>query len=133
MAVIELLSEEEVARRRRMLAGWRHGQSGGWRRAPDGTNKVVYQTRTYACWRMMISQCENPRASGWAQHGGRGVKVCPWWRADFRNFLVDMGPRPDGMSIMRINPLGDYEPGNCQWVPSPHVRPEGVHRKRRTA
>ena len=118
------------ARAKLRAANYAHGQSGGGGRRDYAGSLVgvVWPTRTYSTWQMIISQCDNPRTSGWALHGGRGVKVCPRWRQDFRNFLSDMGPRPDGMGIRRIRPLGDYEPGNCVWAPSRHARPEGVHR-----
>ena len=81
---------------------------------------------TYRTWLMMIQQCENPRVGNYARHGGLGVRVCPRWRRDYALFLRDMGPRPDGCSIRRVDPLGDYAPSNAYWAPSRLVRPEGA-------
>jgi hypothetical protein len=85
---------------------------------------------------MILLRCYNPRGSGYAVHGGRGIVVCERWRGEngFANFLADMGERPPGMTIGRVDRDGDYEPGNCRWVASRRVRaerhPERVRRKK---
>lgn len=64
----------------------------------------------------MVSRCENPKNAVFNHYGARGICVCPRWK-DFNKFLADMGVQPKGWSIERVNNDGDYEPGNCKWIP----------------
>lgn len=67
----------------------------------------------------MIRRCTLPTSCGYQEYGGRGITVCPEWRASFDTFLRDMGPRPSPQhSLDRRDANGDYEPGNCRWATS---------------
>ncbi len=77
-----------------------------WRKTPERK-----------AWGHMVRHCTVPTDKRYAEYGGRGVRVCKRWQGSggFERFLADVGPRPAGLWLMRVDPYGHFEPGNCRW------------------
>lgn len=74
-----------------------------------------YDSRTHRSWSHMLSRVRNPKHHQFKDYGGRGITVCDRW-LKFENFLEDMGQRPEGKTLDRMEVDGNYEPNNCRWA-----------------
>lgn len=81
----------------------------------QSTHGLANKTKTYKSWKEMRNRCNNPRAQNYKWYGGRGIKICAEWD-DYVVFLSDMGERPHGKTLDRIDSDGDYKKSNCRWA-----------------
>jgi hypothetical protein len=90
-------------------------KSCGCRPNPGNYQHGKSGSRTHATWLSMQQRCNNPKAASYGLYGGRGISICERWKS-FTAFLEDMGERPPGTSIERINNEFGYFKGNCRWA-----------------
>ena len=69
----------------------------------------------YGTWRTMLQRCTNPKNPAYANYGGRGITVCDEWK-DFKKFYADMGDRPPGRTLDRVDNSQGYSKDNCRWA-----------------
>jgi hypothetical protein len=113
-------SHSAETRAKMSLAHTRHGHHSRDHRSP-----------TYVSWAAMVQRCTDPNHARYPRYGGRGIGINPSWRS-FENFLADMGERPQGKTLDRINNDGDYGADNCRWAtPSEQAQNRRPRQQRR--
>lgn len=82
--------------------------------AKHGARRTGCVSPEYSSWMAMRTRCNNPNSKDYPRYGGRGISICDRW-GDFSLFLHDMGERPEGKTLERIDSMKAYEPGNVKW------------------
>lgn len=76
----------------------------------------MFDQSIYNIWRGMVSRCHDPKHVSFKYYGAKGISVCEEWRQSFHRFAADMGERPDGTSLDRIDSTASYSKSNCRWA-----------------
>ena len=126
---IKEISAHDLTSGRTISCGCQKSESTAFRNFVHG----AVGTREYRIWKGMRQRCLNANNPGFINYGGRGIFICDRWINSFANFISDMGPCPEGLSIERVNNNGWYEPSNCKWATPKEQRANQRPPRRRIA
>lgn len=87
----------------------------GCQKIESATRHGMSQSAEYRAWSAMLGRCYNPKIKSFPNYGGRGIKVSARWHT-FENFFADLGPRPPGLTLERLNNNRGYSKKNCTWA-----------------
>lgn len=85
-------------------------------RTKHNCSRRMNKSPTYITWSSMIARCHYKKSASYKRYGARGITVCDEWRNSFQSFLNDMGERPEGLQLDRIDSSKNYSKENCRWV-----------------
>lgn len=82
----------------------------------NGKKHGMHLSKTYSSWKAMKARCTNKNHSSYCHYGDRGIGICDRWAESFENFYKDMGDRPEGKSLERVDNAIGYSKENCMWA-----------------